>query len=561
MIYFGLGLLWALIVGIGTLITFNKKSVVGVSIASSIAFVLGTLFAYLFTPVIGFFYIGFWFYLFIPVLVVALMPMFAGFDNTIVSCKPLLGFSGMFLLFLVFSFVTTNAFMNHDRYHQLLTVKSENQFDPDSVFLDQSQARFVDQDLASRSANEILGKERGLASRYNVDTMRIQNINDQLRWLAPLKHASFTRWLDDNTSPGYVTVSVNEYSDANLRIDENDVNYGSAGYYFNTDVERHVYQSGYSDKLVEDYTLEVDDNGKPFWVGSIVEPQVGFSGKVVTGVISVDAKSGAIEEFSVEEAPEWIDRIQPEGIVNDLITNWGKYAGSWWDGFVGNNVIVATRGSSIVFSKEGKASWYTGMQSNSGNTESSMGFMMVDTRTGVATFYQRSGITEMVAKQAIEGRVQESEYSSSYPVPYSINGKTTFLSILKDKRGNVQGVGLVAYDNRSLVAFGENFTIALRRYMSTISSNGDTDLPEDYEALVVEGVIDRSFVQNVDSRLVLNFTLKGEEYKGMFFLTSADSNKSAMLARDGDVVEIEVYSLDDTEIQVPEFTNLSLSKQ
>lgn len=560
MIYLFLGLIWAIIAGVGSAITFKGINTVGVGIVAGVAFILGTLIAYMATPAIGFYYIGFWFYLAIPVILIGALPLFMGLDSSIVSFKPMAGLGVAFVLFLVFTFFTTSEFMNHDRYHKLLTVQSEEHFNPEEVFLDQSQARFVDQSLAQRSANEILGKERGLASRFNVDTMRIQNVDGELRWLSPLKHASFFRWLDDSEALGYVSVSVNEYSDSKMNIDDVSINYGTSGFYFSTDVERHVYQNGYSTYIVEDYTMEVDDNGKPHWVGSILEPQVGFSGSIVTGVIVVDANSGDIEKYDIAEAPEWIDRIQPEDVVRDLVTYWGKYADSWWDGFVGNNVVVATRGSSIVFSKGGNSSWYTGLQSSSGNKESSMGFMLIDSRTGVASFYQRSGITEMVALQTIEGRVQESEYDSSYPVPYYIGGTTTFLSILKDRQGNVQGVGLVSYDNRSIVAFGENYQIALRRYMSALSSNGNTTLSDDIEVIVVNGVVDRSYVQSVDSRLVLNFTLSDEKYKGTFFITSADGNKSAMLTRDGDTVTFEVYNLEETEVQASEFKNMTLTK-
>ena len=556
MIYIMLGLVWALIVGVGSAFSFRNFSAPIIGVFSFVAFLLGTAIAYMATPSIGFFYIGFWFYVLLPIVFVFFVSALS--DKDVVSGLPAVAIAVGFVAFLGLAFVTTSEFMNSDRYYQLLTVNTEKEFDPQKVFLDQSQARFVDQSLASRSANEILGKERGMASRYNVDTMRIQNINGELRWLSPLKHASFTRWIDDSTAPGYVSVSVNEYSDSKMNVDDVEINYGTNGFYFSSDVERHVYQNGFSTVIVDDYTMEVDDSGKPYWVGSILEPKVGFSGHVVTGIVVVDAKTGEIDQYSVEDAPAWVDRIQPEDVVRDLTTYWGKYANSWWDGFVGNNVVVPTYGSSLVFSKEGNSSWYTGMQSSSGNKESSMGFMLIDSRTGVASFYQRSGITETVALQSIEGRVQEAEYSSSYPVPYYIGGTTTFLSILKDKRGNVQGVGLVSYDNRSTVVYGENFNIALRRYMSALSSNGNTQLAEDVEMLVISGTVDRSYVQSVDSRLVLNFTLEGEEYKGIFFLTSADSNKSAMLTRDGDNVQFEVYDIEGTEVQASEFTNTTL---
>jgi len=555
-----LGFTWAIIITLGYCLSYGIKniSVPKCSLWFITSLLTGAAVAYLTTPVIGFFYFGFWAYYIIPLFVVISFQAHAYSQSEIDSKLPSWIVFSLMGLFVVVLFVSSSKILHHERYHDLLTVKSENEFDPEKVFLDQSQARFVDQSLSSRSANEILGKERGLASRYDVDTMRVQNINGQLRWVSPLKHSSFFRWMDDSNSPGYISVSVNEYSDSKLNTDDATISYGLNGYYFSTDVDRHVYQNGYSTTLVDDYTLEVNDNGKPYWVGSIVEPQIGFSGKTVLGIIIVDAKSGDIEKYSVEDAPEWVDRIYPQSVVRDQVTYWGKYSGSWWDGFVGNNVVVATHGSSIVFSKDSSASWYTGLQSNSGNDESSMGFMLIDTRTGVASYYHRSGITEMVAQDTIEGRVQEYGYNASYPVPYYIGGTTTFLSVLKDERGNAQGVGLVAYDNRSMVAYGENYQIALRRYLSVLSSNGRSDLNNDIETINIHGVIDRAYVQPVDSRLILTFTITNSEYSGVIFFTSADGNKETVLTRDGDSVSFDIMSNSSSEIQATNFTNKTI---
>lgn len=561
MTYLLLGLVWAIVVGGGSLLLKINKF--WAFFQSIIAFVIGSTIAYLTTPVIGLYQTGFWFFILVPIGFIGVLSFIAWMDGhhheNNSSPKGIFLFSALSFLFLfAFSFFSTSAIFHSEDYYNLLNVVEESEFNADDVLLDQSQARFVDQSLSVRSANEILGQVRGMGSRFQIGTMRIQNINEELQWVAPFEHSSIFKWMDNNTSPGYVSVSVTDYSKAKMVTENADINYGVTGFYFSHYLPRHLYNNGYASTLLEDFTLELDNEGKPQWVVSIIERKVGFSGKVATGVVVVDAKTGQFDEYDIENAPEWIDRIQPEGIVEDLISDWGQYADGWWNAFaVGNGVVTATPGSSIVFTKDKSAKWYTGMQSKStSNKESTMGFMLVDSRTGKATFYQRSGITENVAKSAIEGRVQEFEYASSNPIPYNINGKTTFLSILKDKNGNMQGIGLVAYDDRSKVAYGENFDIALRRYMSTLAENGGAgNMDASIESISISGTVDRAYLQTVDNRLVLNFTLSDSEYKGLFFMVQADKNKEAMFTRDSDNVSFKTYSLENNDIQTFDFKN------
>src|SRR5690606_3836066 len=86
------------------------------------------------------------------------------------------------------------------------------------------------------------------------------------------------------------------------------------------------------------------------------------------------------------DAPAWIDRIQPESIVEDRISDWGVYVEGWLNSWTsGNNVIKASQGTSLVYTADGHSAWYTGLQSKGSSDQGTMGFMLVDTRTGKAS--------------------------------------------------------------------------------------------------------------------------------------------------------------------------------
>ena len=298
--YFLYGFIWAFIVGITSYLSFpDSKKRLSISLYSSfIGLVLGGFFSYLLIPAFGFYSKTF--------LFIGLISLFSLFYSLSVveRTKTAIYFNlSITSLLILLPLISSSPIIYSKEYHSLLKITEQKEFNTSDILFDQSQARFVDQDLASRSASELLGQVRGMGSRYNVGKMSIQKINDELRWIAPFEHSGFFKWVDNSTTPGYVNVSINQYSDAYMTNDNSDINYGVKGFYFNSYLPRYLYQNGYSTTLLEDFTFEVDDTGRAFWVVSIIEPQIGVSGKIATGVVVVDAKSGEINEYKIDETP------------------------------------------------------------------------------------------------------------------------------------------------------------------------------------------------------------------------------------------------------------------
>ena len=88
---------------------------------------------------------------------------------------------------------------------------------------------------------------------------------------------------------------------------------------------RHVRTSGYASAGLTDYSFEIDNDGRPFWVITRYERTIGFSGADTRGVLVVDALTGQINSHTVPDAPAWIDRIQPEQLVRRQLNYRGAY--------------------------------------------------------------------------------------------------------------------------------------------------------------------------------------------------------------------------------------------
>ena len=87
---------------------------------------------------------------------------------------------------------------------------------------------------------------------------------------------------------------------------------------------RHVRESGYPGELLGSWVLELDDNWRPYYTGSIdVLPSATITGTVPAKTISVDAQTGEIKVYDLEDTPQWIDRIYSADTVKMILNWWG----------------------------------------------------------------------------------------------------------------------------------------------------------------------------------------------------------------------------------------------
>ena len=357
----------------------------------------------------------------------------------------------------------------------------------------------VDEAIATKIAEELLDSDPGLGSRVAVGNMTMQPISgnfainndsvlsfdDAIIWVAPLEHKSFFKWISNDVTPGYVIVDA---TDASLtrRWIVTELNgkplalrYVESGRLWE-DIEFHIKMNGYISRGLTDHRFEIDNHGNPHWVLTSYEPQIGFSAAESKCAITVDPQTGEIEEYLISEAPEWLDRMQPENFVYEQISWWGEYQEGWWNSWVSQrNVQSPTPGMTLVYS-DSKSYWYTGIQS-SGNSESSSGFMLVNTRDKSARYYKMNGVNERQAQSIAEDIpfAKTSGYMATKPVLYNLRGIPSYFMILKGTSGNAMGYAFVSVENRSLFGAGTTPEEAEQAYLSRIGISGDIKAEDD----------------------------------------------------------------------------------
>ena len=319
--------------------------------------------------------------------------------------------------------------------------------------------------------------------------------------------------------------------------------------FLNSNLHRHLYLHGYFNTGLTDFTFEIDDEGTPYWVVSLYRHEIGFSGMNTYGVAVVNAETGDIQEYTPENAPAWIDRIQPLDMVEDQLDYWGEYIHGYWN-FSNLDKKTTTNGMSLVYGKDNQSFWYTGLTSV-GQEEGTIGFVLVNTRTKEATRYKQVGATEEAARRSAMGKVQEKKYVGSFPILYNINDVPTYVLSLKDQAGLIKMVAMVSVRDHSIVGVGETLEEALRSYRGG-RVNADR-VEGNYKAY---GRIVRIQPSLIDGKTQYHFTL--DRYPNKVFKASSIVSAEFSITAPADSVSIAYDDARDAFIQVAQFDNLDI---
>lgn len=421
--------------------------------------------------------------------------------------------------------------------------------------------RVVDESLAMLLGEKIIGSQPSLGSQTEIGDFTIQKVNDELYWVAPLLHTGFFKWFSNSGgTPGYVMVSATNERDVKLVQNINGksikIKYQPEAF-FGSKIERHVYFSGYMTSGLADYNFEIDDKGEPFWIVTKYAKKIGFAGNDATGVLTINAQTGEIKEYSLNETPLWVDRMQPISFIEDQLNDWGEYVHGYWN-WSNENKLMITEGLTLVYGENHKSYWYTGL-SSVGKEESTVGFILVDTRTKEATYYKQSGATEFAAQSSAEGKVQEKGYHTSLPIPYIINNIPTYVMTLKDDGGLVKMFAMVSIEDYTIVGVGNTMRETLMAYKNVynMADNG-IDAQSVTPKKSVSSIVTRISNDVKNGNSFYYFMVK--DYPNVFVGSSQLSNELPVTIV-GDSVKIS-YDVDMEEvIDVSNFDNLNITKK
>lgn len=464
---------------------------------------------------------------------------------------------------IVIPFFVTSPIFRASSYRNLLGKVEESVFTEDISPVSVDEIRIVDKDMAMKLGEKKIGEIPAIGSISKVGDYSIQSVKGELYWVAPLVHRDIIKWITnlDGTN-GYIMVSATNPQDVRLVQNINGkqlkIVYQEEAYFLQ-DLHRHIYLSGVVNYGMTEFNFEIDDDGNPYWVVSLYEHSIGYGGSNAVGTAIVDAQSGEVKVYSIEDTPKWVDRIQPENFIVQQIKDWGLYVNGFLNSVISEEgVLLPSEGTSLVYGNDGKSYWYTGITS-SGADESTVGFMLVDSRTKESKLYMQTGATESAAMSTAEGKVQEKDYQATFPVMYNILGKPTYVLGLKDKAGLVKMVAFVSVEDYSLIGLGETKEEAYRNYKEVLESEGnDIELDENEDLEQIEGIISRINQDVKSGDTTYYITLKDNDQ--LIFTGTSKVSTELPITMVGDQVSISYVKTDSNTISIAEFDNNNIGK-
>ena len=389
-----------------------------------------------------------------------------------------------------------------------------------------------------------IGALSDVVSQFDVSNDYIQiDYNGKPIKVSALEYAGFFKWMNNKEGvKGYVTVDPVSMS-ATFEKSEGMKYIPSA--YFLDDAKRHIWMK-YPTLMTENLHFEIDENGNPYYVATIVDKTISlFGGKTVSGCIVLDPVSGETVRYDVSDIPRWIDVV----FYGDLICEQYNWYGMYQNGYM--NSLFAKKGCKQVttyssdddssdekpisdydyVAKDGDIWIYTGVTSVNGDS-SNIGFLLANERTGESRYYAIAGADEKSAMVAAEGEVQEKGYQASFPSLINVDGNPTYIMVLKDSGGLVKLYAAVNVEQYNIVTTAATQSECIAKYKAMLGIS-ETQIPTEEIKMVTVTIASVKYI-DIDGNTYIYLI----DTKNNIFKAKASEHENMLLLETDDTVEL-----------------------
>ncbi|MFD2446913.1 hypothetical protein ACFSO7_23510 [Bacillus sp. CGMCC 1.16607] len=383
-------------------------------------------------------------------------------------------------------------------------------------------------------------------SFYELGNLQIQKVNGEYVYIAPVEFSSVFKWWRGEKTPGYFTLSATD-SSANPKFIKADMVYTPSSF-FNKNIERHIRMQYPKTIFYGDVQLEIDDDGKPYYIrsfGEFISARNGFS---VKGVVVVDSKNGGTEAYPLSETPEFIDGAVSPEVVSLQNSYYGNYVHGFWNSkFSKSDVkLPSDEGTeanvSPIFDENGDMYYFTDFTSPKEGVDSMLGYSLTNSRTGEATYYtgnlEESYMDSQGALQIIEKKFIEKKWYGEMPVLYNFYGEASWLTPVLDSNGFLQNYFIVSAANPEISVYGATPNDALKQYKIALQKGGGkVDGSSKAEEKQISGTVIRVYKEKSGDYTTVSFLLDNRQS----YVISSENDPMAIYLREGDKVNIVYF--------------------
>lgn len=418
-------------------------------------------------------------------------------------------FIGILVAVVGIGMVVSSVFFRAKTYSKIIDVDETKTFASEIQEADFTSVPVLDTAAASVLANRTLGD---LSKIDKVSQFEISSAFTQINYknspvkVTTLAYGDVFKWLKNTSEglPGYVIVNmVTQKSELVLLPEGEYIRYATTEH-FSKYLMRHVRFS-YPTYIFDTPRFEIDENGDPYWLCPVLDKTIGlFGGTDVKGVVIVDAVTGEMTEYTVDEVKnstelQWIDGIYSDALLVEQFNYYGQYQKGFINSVLGQDgVRIATEGSNYLAQND-DVYMYTGVTS-AGHDQAIIGFVLVNMRTKAANFYEVSGAKEYSAMSSAQGDVQDYSYTATFPILLNISGQPTYFMSLKDADNLVKRYAMVNVQNYQVAVTGVSIAECMEEYVEKLESNNikiDVDIDDIIDATDSENQNAETETENV----------------------------------------------------------------
>ena len=447
------------------------------------------------------------------------------------------------LVVVVGSVVGWKLFRAKD-YAALLPIE-QGDFATDVAEISFDQIPMLDDASANVLATRRLGELSDLVSQFEVNSESYQiNYHGRPVRVTYLNYGDVFKWWNNqkNGIPAYLVIDMVTQEVEVARI-ENGIRYSPSEYFFR-DLNRYL-RFHYPTLMFSDVNFEVNEDGEPYWVASVITKKIGlFGGEDVTGAVLLNAVTGESEYLEMSEIPQWVDRVATADLINEQYNYYGLYQGGFWNSLFGQSGCTEVTALYNYIAQDDDVWMYTGVTSVTGD-RGNIGFILVNQRTKEARYYPCAGADESSAMLSAQGAVQQYSYQATTPLLLNTGGQPTYFMALKDASQLVKMYAMVNVSQYDAVAIGSNVEECVDNYVELLAERGigmDTPPAVSGETETVTGAVAEVRYAVQDGNTVCYVRLEDSE---LYYTISAAAAPEAVILNPGDRVEISFVPAED----------------
>ncbi|MBI2109395.1 MAG: hypothetical protein HYT93_04480 [Parcubacteria group bacterium] len=430
---------------------------------------------------------------------------------------------------------------------------------------DPRHMRMVSTTNALAQAKRQVGQLGAIGSQFELaaEYATLQLIGGELMYIVPLDYAGFRPWLNTVGVPGYIKVYAEDpRKDPELIsfTDGKKMRF-SPGAWFGSNLKRHLQGNGFLNVGLTSFNFEIDEKGQPWWIATVYEPTIWWSGEKIKGIVQVNPASGEIVFHKYGEVPQWVDRVIPANFVERYLTWNGSYRKGWLNSWWAKLELTEPESAILIYSEKGEPEWVTGITSSNEKDQSLIGVVYTNARTGKSVSYaMKGGSTDAGAIAAVNSNseVQFKHLHGTVPQIYNVFGKPTFVVPLLNAEKLYQGVALVEVTNVQNIAVGADQYEALRKYERILGAHG--------QQIALSGASQKETMKATVVRIASEPLSGGGAVYNMYvdkdpahlYTVSSTEHPEVTITRAGDIVQFTFVKVPGLIIPLVDFDNLSL---